>query len=247
VSNEESRYELVSRRAMLKRTVVVGTIALVPGLACSSGDKGVTTSPSSPSATAPKSSAPGATTAQTSNAKPASGPSFPGNGQLVVKFTYTLAAGAQTGPGGGGPGGDGGPGGGARGINPYVVVWVEDATGALIRTLNLFYKAAEAKYINELRRWYTVDRARIAKGGADNIRTVSAATRVPGDYSLTWDGKNDTGAAVPQGDYFICIEAAREHGPYELIREQITIGTKAFEKTLKPNGELSAASVALVV
>ena len=55
------------------------------------------------------------------------------------------------------------------------------------------------------------------------------------------------GAAAAQGSYFLCIEAAREHGPYELIRETLTLGSKAFTQALTPNGELTKASVSYVV
>jgi hypothetical protein len=45
----------------------------------------------------------------------------------------------------------------------------------------------------------------------------------------------------------VCIEAAREHGPYELIRESITLGTRPMQKSLADKGELTAASVAFSV
>ena len=68
-----------------------------------------------------------------------------------------------------------------------------------------------------------------------------------GAYSVVWDGKDDNGAAASQGDYFVCIEAAREHGPYELVRESISLGTKPAQKALADKGELTAASVAFSV
>ena len=248
MSNSESRYDLVSRRALLKRSLLVGTLVFAPGLACSSSDKSVfatdtsttlkpggatptsTTMAQASGATASTTTAKaGGTTGSTTTAPAAGGAPFPSGGQLTVRFSFTPSAA------------------GGRVNNPYVAVWIEDASGALVRTVSLWYKAAESKYVQELRRWYTVDRARIAKGGTDTMRTISGATRVAGAYSVTWDGKNDAGALVAQGEYFICIEAAREHGPYELIREPITIGAKAFERQLTDNGELTAASVALVV
>jgi len=41
------------------------------------------------------------------------------------------------------------------------------------------------------------------------------------------------------------VEAAREHGPYSLVREKITVGTAAFKKTLTADNDIEAASVAL--
>jgi hypothetical protein len=64
---------------------------------------------------------------------------------------------------------------------------------------------------------------------------------------VAWDGRDANGAGVSQGTYFVCIEAAREHGPYELIRQEITLGATAFESKLADNGELTAATVKFVV
>ena len=70
---------------------------------------------------------------------------------------------------------------------------------------------------------------------------------MPGAYSVVWDGSLVAGGRATEGDYFVCIEAAREHGPYELIREQMTLGAAATSATFPDNGELSAASAAYTV
>lgn len=62
-----------------------------------------------------------------------------------------------------------------------------------------------------------------------------------------WDGTDAKGARVALGDYFVCIEAAREWGPYELVRGAVKIGSSASTTPLTDNGELSGASVAVVV
>lgn len=237
----ESRFELVSRRALLKRTLILGTVVAVPGLGCSgSGDKLATAAgtdtgaaatgatPTTTAKTATGASGTASSTTKAATTAPA-GPALPTGAQLKIDFTYTASAT------------------GGRINNPYVAVWLEDASGALVRTVAVWYKAREAKYLQDLRRWYTDNRTAVGKGGTDGATTASGATRLPGAYSLTWDGKTDAGAAAAQGDYFICIEAAREKGPYELIREQITLGTAKFDKALTPNGELTAAAVSFVV
>lgn len=238
MAEPESRFELVSRRALLKRTLLLGTVVAVPGLACSSGgDKlataaSTTTAKSATGSTAPTTTAKAGTAASTTTkagGTAASGPALPASAQLKIDFTYAASAA------------------GGRVNNPYIAVWLEDASGALVRTVAVWYKARESKYLQELRRWYTDNRTAVGKGGADGATTASGATRLPGAYSLTWDGKNDAGAQAAQGEYFICIEAAREHGPYELIRESITLGTAKLDKTLTPNGELTAAAVSFVV
>ena len=68
--------------------------------------------------------------------------------------------------------------------------------------------------------------------------TVAAIERgSPGVYNVVWDGRDEKKALVPLGDYYVCIEAAREHGPYELIRESVAIG-----KTVRPALKSSATS-----
>ncbi|MFX9142692.1 DUF2271 domain-containing protein [Acinetobacter baumannii] len=48
-----------------------------------------------------------------------------------------------------------------------------------------------------------------------------------------------------QGDYFVCIEAAREHGTYQLIREKVTFGNKPFKREFSGTEEIAGASVEL--
>ncbi|HUQ68774.1 MAG TPA: DUF2271 domain-containing protein, partial [Planctomycetaceae bacterium] len=108
--------------------------------------------------------------------------------------------------------------GGGRYRRPYVAVWVEDADGRAVRTLVLWVQTSGPgpKWIPDLKRWYRSDRVRKAADGTDLIPTVSEATRKPGQYSVTWNGLDDAGKLVKPGDYTLFIEAAREHGTYQL-------------------------------
>lgn len=245
--SDESRFELVSRRAVLKRSLIAGSLLAIPGLACSPSDKEVfakstttaapgtststTAAVSSTTAAARTTAAPtrSPTAAPTTTKPAATGSLLAASSQLAIAFAFTPAAS------------------GGRINNPFIAVWIEDASGALVRTVSLWYKSSESKYLNRLLRWNAAERAWIARGGADTTRTISGATRVAGSYSVVWDAKNDSGALVPQGDYFVCIEAARERGPYELIRDSLSLGTKALQQKLTDNGELTGASVSFGV
>lgn len=44
----------------------------------------------------------------------------------------------------------------------------------------------------------------------------------------------------------MCIEAAREHGPYSLVRGQVTLGDGDVTTELTPDGELSDATIDVV-
>ena len=243
MSRTRSRYATVSRRTLIKGSAVAGFAALLPGMGCSSNDdKSVfSTTSTSPAGSAttdtaasiaapvtPESTATPAISAETTTATdaPAAG-GFPG--QLAIDFTYTVAES------------------GRRIHNPYIAVWIEDADGNLLTTLSLWYQERERKYLNDLKRWMTGERARLDAGGADVVGAVSGPTRVAGTYSLVWNGTIDDGSIAPSGDYYVCIEAAREKGPYELIRESVTINGEAFSTTFPDNGELSNASATFTV
>lgn len=134
---------------------------------------------------------------------------------------------------------------GFRVHRPYIAVWVEDAQGNSIRTLSLWVQMNRkgGKWIPDLRRWWRGEQARQAKAGGDLVSTVSSATRVPGKYTLIWDGKDDSGKLVAQGNYSVFIEAARDHGTYQLMKQDVVIGKKPFAQNLVGNIEVKGASV----
>ena len=60
---------------------------------------------------------------------------------------------------------------------------------------------------------------------------------------LIWDGKNDQGEYVVQGNYTVYIEAAREHGSYQLMKQTMKFDGKAKSQALAGNEEVSGASL----
>jgi hypothetical protein len=134
---------------------------------------------------------------------------------------------------------------GERYHRPYVAVWVEDSTGNPVRTLSVWVNTSGKgpRYIRELRRWVSAERDTESAGGPDLIATVSSATRLPGPYQVTWDGRDDRGNAVAQGNYRVLIEAAREHGSYQLMQQQLSLGAKPVAADLGGNDEIASARV----
>jgi thiamine biosynthesis lipoprotein ApbE len=128
---------------------------------------------------------------------------------------------------------------------PYLAVWVEDKDGQPIRTLILWVQATEhgARWHPDLRRWYRGDQARRLVDDTDLIATIARPTRAPGKYDVIWDGKDDQGKPVARGEYTLSIEAAREHGTYQIIRQAIQLDDRPFAKELKGNIEIKTASV----
>jgi hypothetical protein len=134
---------------------------------------------------------------------------------------------------------------GFRYHRPYVAVWIEDAGGRPVRTLSLWVNTSGRgpRYIRELRRWIGVGRDVEDAGGPDLVATVSGATRLPGQYTVVWNGRDDRGSVVQQGTYRVIIEAAREHGTYQLMQRELTLAAKPVSVDLPGNEEIGRARV----
>ncbi len=233
-----TRFDAVSRRSFLRGAAAVGAAVVVP--ACSNGDSaelGTETIATRPTDTAASTvaSTQGSTTvssattdpATTAAAQPPAGDALPASAQLQVNFTYSAS--------------------GDRVRNPYIAVWVETVDGEMVNTVSLWLRRNKSRYLDHLKRWYNAEAALLDAGGVNNLDALAGASRPAGDYQVVWDCTGIDGERVAAGDYVVCIEAAREHGPYELITGQVTLGNQAFDEALEDNGELSNASVVFVV
>lgn len=145
-------------------------------------------------------------------------------GEMIVSFTYTQ---------------------GATGKNerPYIAVWIENAAGELLTTVALWYQQRRRgeRWLDHLDRWWDRDQLRIAGGGGDTAAAISSATRQAGSYAVAWDGAVGGTPASP-GQYYLCVESAREEGPYSLVREALELVGSLAETALPGNGELSAVT-----
>ena len=89
-------------------------------------------------------------------------------------------------------------------------VWNEDEDHKPVRRIALWYNIP--RWLPDLRSWYAAQRA-----SEIDVTSITVATRSAGNYSLVWDGKDDAGQFVNQGKYTVFVEAAREHGTYQLM------------------------------
>lgn len=124
---------------------------------------------------------------------------------------------------------------------PYVAVWVEDADRFPVRTLALWYQ--KPRWLPDLKAWSRGDRMRSLAEGTDLTRSVSSATRPAGKYNLKWDGKDNQGKPVKPGKYTVFIEAAREHGTYQLMRQEMDFRGVAKQFSVPGNTEIASASL----
>jgi hypothetical protein len=202
----ESRFSAVSRRAFLQG---MSAAALLGVVGCAS-DSDVLPSANQTTSDSDETTSPTSTGAAAA-------------GLATIAFTYTADATSS----------GAGPGGGVR--NPYIAVWIEDASGTLVKTVSLWHlQNGQDRWLSELYKWYAV------AGGVD---TNSSATRTAGSYTVGWDLTDTDGTAVPNGDYTVWVEAIREHGPYSLTSGSFTLDGSAMKATIDDNSELSAIQI----
>jgi len=102
--------------------------------------------------------------------------------------------------------------------NPYVAVWVEDASGKTVANLAALYdidlrEEDGAKWLPDLRTWWR-KAGRSLKLPANG---VSAPTKAPGQHTLRFaEGSRPLGR-LAAGSYKLQVEAAREVGGRELV------------------------------
>lgn len=128
---------------------------------------------------------------------------------------------------------------------PYVAMWLERPDQAVVANLSVMYDLkkrdnAGTKWLPDLRQWWR-------KSGRDlamPVDGVSAATRAPGQHTLTFSGKQSPLDKLPPGAYQVVIEAAREAGGREVVRVPLSWQGKAVAAvTVQGKEELGAVSV----
>jgi thiamine biosynthesis lipoprotein ApbE len=125
---------------------------------------------------------------------------------------------------------------GSKVKRPYLAVWVEDANGKVVRTVTVWGK--QEKYLREMTAWWQ------AVGGDPKlVRSVTRATREAGKYTITWDGKDDKGAALPKGNYTLVVEINREHGRHVGEKIKVACQDKKFSTVMKVTTESEESAV----
>lgn len=175
-----------------------------------------TTTTTRPTTTRPPTTRPTTTTTRPTTTRPAPAAALPSGSDLVISFAYE-----QVGAG--------------RNLPPYIAVWIEDAGGNLVDTVALWFQQFDRgeTWLPDLRRWYSVS------GG---VTTDSGPTRGPGDHQVAWNGRLTSGQTAPAASYFVCVEAAREDGPYSLVRSAVNLNGSGVNTQLGSNVELFSVS-----
>lgn len=209
------------------KVAALGALALVP-VACGNDDARVLSQAHDRVDLATPSTSAGRTPGPTTVTVPARGgttattvvvsnTALPVGANLNVDFTYTAA-----------------PVGVPK--SPYIAVWVEDANGALVKTVSLWYEQGRGqRWLSDLRAWF-------AKSGGVPPAVGTGASHPAGSYTVAWDGTDASGGPAPKGTYTVWVEAAREKGPYEVTSGAFTATGRAVTVTIPDNGELTGLS-----
>ena len=131
---------------------------------------------------------------------------------------------------------------GGMGSNQFAI-WIEDADGQYVKTLYATRFTANGGWKRRpasIPLW--VKQSGIAKKSAKEIDAIGGATPKAGALAYSWDGKNEKGKAVPDGEYFLILEASLRNDNYALYRVPVIIGQGASSHDAVP--EYSGSSTA---
>ena len=121
-------------------------------------------------------------------------------------------------------------------FRPYVVVWIENEQKKVVRTLTVW--GNDERWQRKLTMWiYQLNHSDA------NASPATRATRPAGAYSVTWDGRDDYGVRLPQGNYKISLEVCREAGHHVMGVATLTCGDGPSTGTLSETAESDATEV----
>ena len=89
-----------------------------------------------------------------------------------------------------------------------LAAWIEEGNGHVVRTLMATRFTAQGGYkIRSMSLPVWVKRSGLAQMEKARVDGLTAATPRAGAQKLVWDGKDDKGQAVPDGNYKVVLEA----------------------------------------
>lgn len=101
---------------------------------------------------------------------------------------------------------------------PYLALWIAREDGSPVRQLLVL--GERSRYLQDLPQWWR----RYGRDDLPAIQGIARPTRLPGRYSVAWDGRDDRGQALPPGPYRVQVEAARQGGGHEFLSVPIDTG-----------------------
>ncbi len=120
---------------------------------------------------------------------------------------------------------------------PYVAIWLEDSKRKPVKTMELW--VGKDEWLKDLRSWWR----KVGRYDRELVDAVTSATRPAGQYRFVWDGTDDSGQQLDQGDYTLHIEVVREHGGRDYLRQKIELGNKESVHRIEPTNETGKITI----
>ena len=119
---------------------------------------------------------------------------------------------------------------------PYVAAWLETPQRQGVHTLGVWYDDTE--WLKDMRQWWR------KLGRSSDYDAVTGATKPPGFYRLEWSGNLPGDKTLAAGDYLLSVEAAREEGGREYLRQSVVLGKDTPQQyTLEGGRELGTIRI----
>ncbi|WP_375749567.1 DUF2271 domain-containing protein [Vibrio sp. HN007] len=120
---------------------------------------------------------------------------------------------------------------------PYVAVWIEDDERKPVKTIQLW--AGDDEWLKDLRSWWR----KVGRYDRKLVDGVTSATRPSGEHRFSWDGKDDSGHRLEQGEYTVHIEVVREHGGRNYLRQKVAFNESESSYQLEPTEETGVITI----
>ncbi len=120
---------------------------------------------------------------------------------------------------------------------PYVAVWIEDEKRNPVKTIALW--VGKDEWLKDLRSWWR----KVGRYDRELVDAVTSATRPAGQYRFVWDGTDDNGNFIEQGNYTLYIEVVREHGGRNYLRQKMTLADSEVSYEFEPTQETGTITV----
>ena len=115
---------------------------------------------------------------------------------------------------------------------PYLSIWVSDASCRPIK--NLLILGTDDQWARTNSVWWS----RVGRRTVVPVSNVTRPTRQPGKYDLAWDGRDDDGNIIMQGNFVLMVEASREHGGHTYLSIPFSLEEGVSDYQLKGEDEL---------
>lgn len=122
---------------------------------------------------------------------------------------------------------------------PYVAIWLETTDRKGVETLAVWQE--QDIRLKDIRQWWR----KIGRNGEPSYDGVTGATRKPGAYQVVWDSEQSQ-AEIPAGEYYLCLEAAREAGGRDFFKQKIQLGADEAQQFRIP-GKLELGDIQLTI